>query len=147
MPRNEDNVLRLDFLVLRMGFPGGSDSKESICNARDLSLIPGSPWSPREGKGMANYSSILAWRIPWTEEPHGLQSMGLQRVRHDWATNIFTFHFPWNLKRHRSEVSSRTSRKSSPTNTLTLASWDPLQTPDPQSCKIIQLLCSEFLSL
>ena len=35
-------------------------------------------------------SSILAWRIPWTEEPDGLQSMGLQRVGHDWATNTFT---------------------------------------------------------
>ena len=41
-------------------------------------------------KGMATHSSILAWRIPWTEEPGGLQSRGLQRVRHDWATNIFT---------------------------------------------------------
>ena len=35
---------------------------------------------------MATQSTILAWRIPWTEEPGGLQSMGLQRVRHDWAT-------------------------------------------------------------
>ena len=34
-------------------------------------------------KGMAIHSSFLAWRIPWTEEPGGLQSMGLQRVRHD----------------------------------------------------------------
>ena len=34
-------------------------------------------------KEMANHSSILAWRIPWAEEPGGLQSMGLQRVRHD----------------------------------------------------------------
>ena len=34
-------------------------------------------------KGMAAHSSILAWRIPWTEEPGGLQSMGSQRVRHD----------------------------------------------------------------
>ena len=34
-------------------------------------------------KGMAMHSSILAWRIPWTEEPNGLQSMGLQRVRHN----------------------------------------------------------------
>ena len=38
-------------------------------------------------KWMAAHSSIFAWRIPWTEEPRGLQSMGLQRVRHDWATN------------------------------------------------------------
>ena len=43
-------------------------------------------------KGMATHSSILAWRIPRTEEPGGLQSMGLQRVKHDWATNTF-FHF------------------------------------------------------
>ena len=37
-------------------------------------------------KGMATHSSTLAWRIPWTEEPGGLQSMGSQKVRHDWAT-------------------------------------------------------------
>ena len=35
------------------------------------------------GKGMATHSSILAWRTSWTEEPGGLQSLGLQRVRHD----------------------------------------------------------------
>ena len=40
-------------------------------------------------EGVAIHSSILAWRIPWTEEPGGLQSEGLQRVRHDWATNTF----------------------------------------------------------
>ena len=39
-------------------------------------------------KGIATYSSILAWRIPWTEEPGGLQSMGLQRVRHGLATSL-----------------------------------------------------------
>ena len=38
-------------------------------------------------KGMAMRDSILAWRIPWTEEPGGLQSMWLQRIRHDWVTN------------------------------------------------------------
>ena len=37
---------------------------------------------------MATHSSILAWRIPWTEEPGGLQSTGLQRVGHDWATSL-----------------------------------------------------------
>ena len=36
-------------------------------------------------EGMATHSSILAWRIPWTEEPDGLQSIGLQRVGHDWG--------------------------------------------------------------
>ena len=42
-------------------------------------------------KGMATHCSILTWKIPWTEVPGGLQSMGSQRVRHDWATNTFTF--------------------------------------------------------
>ena len=40
-------------------------------------------------KGMATHSSIPAWRIPWTDEPGGLQSMRLQRVGHDWVTNTF----------------------------------------------------------
>ena len=44
--------------------------------------FPGSGGSPGEGNG---HSSILAWRIPWAEEPGGLQSMGLQRIEHDWA--------------------------------------------------------------
>ena len=39
-------------------------------------------------KEMATHSSILAWKIPWTVEPGRLQSMGLQRVRHDWATSL-----------------------------------------------------------
>ena len=44
-------------------------------------------------EGMASHSSMLAWRIPWTEEPGGLQSMELQRIGHDWGTNAFTFNF------------------------------------------------------
>ena len=63
------------------GFPGGSDGEESASNAGDLGSIPGSE-DPLE-KGMATYSSILAWRLPWTEEPGGLQSMGLQGIGHD----------------------------------------------------------------
>ena len=42
-------------------------------------------------KEMATLSSILAWEIPWTKEPGELQSMGLQRIGHDCATNTFTF--------------------------------------------------------
>ena len=61
---------------LYMGFPGGSDGKVSACNAGD----PGS--DPLE-KEMATHSSILAWRIPWIEEPGKLQSTGLQRVGHN----------------------------------------------------------------
>ena len=44
-------------------------------------------------KAMAPHSSTLAWKIPWAEEPGGLQSMGSLRVWHYWATFTFTFHF------------------------------------------------------
>ena len=74
-------------IVWGPGLPGRSDSKESACNAGDLDLIPGSGRSPE--KGMTTQSSILAWRIPRTEEPGGLKFVGLQRVRHNWATNTF----------------------------------------------------------
>ena len=47
--------------------------------------------SPLE-KGVATHSSILAWEIPWTVKPGRLQSLGLQRVRHNWVTNTFTGH-------------------------------------------------------
>ena len=73
-----------------MGFPGGSEVKASACNAGDLGSIPGSGSSLE--KEMATHSSILAWRIPWMEEPGGLQSMGLQRVRNDWATSLSLSH-------------------------------------------------------
>ena len=62
-----------------MGFPGGSDSKESASNAGDRSLGGEDPLE----KEMSTYSSILSWRIPWAEEPGGLQSMGSQRVEHN----------------------------------------------------------------
>ena len=45
-------------------------------------------WEDLLEKRLATHSSILAWRIPWTEEPGGLQSMGLQRVGHDWVTKF-----------------------------------------------------------
>ena len=69
-----------------IGPPGGSDGKESTCDAGDLGSIPGLGRSTRGG--MTTHSSILAWRITWTEEPGGLQSTGLQRVGHDWATTL-----------------------------------------------------------
>ena len=75
-----------------LGFPGGSDGKESVCNAGNLGSIPGSRRSPREGK---THSNILAWRSPWTEEPGKLQFMGLQRVRHDRETKHSTAHLTW----------------------------------------------------
>ena len=47
-------------------------------------------WKDALEKGMATHSSIPAWRIPWADEPGKLQSLGLQTVRHNWATNTTT---------------------------------------------------------
>jgi len=61
--------------------PGGSDSKESACDAGDLGLIPGLGRSLGEGNGYLLQDSCL--KNSWTEKSGGLQSMGSQRVRHD----------------------------------------------------------------
>ena len=66
--------------MIDSGFPGGSDGKESTWNAEDPGSIPGSGRSP--GEEMTAYSSIPAWKVPLTEEPGRLQSMGSQTVGH-----------------------------------------------------------------
>ena len=50
-------------------------------------------WEDPLEKEMETHSSILAWRIPWTEEPGGLQSTGSQRVGHDWVTSLHTYNY------------------------------------------------------
>ena len=80
-------LLEVELLLLLMCFyiyfkPSyGSDGKESACNVGDPGSIPGLA-DPLE-KEMAVHSRILAWKIPWMEEPVRLQSMESQRVKHD----------------------------------------------------------------
>ena len=71
-----------DEVTMSEGFPGGSVVKNLTASAGDMGLIPDPGRCPLE-EDMATNSSILAWRIPWTEEPGSLQSMGLQRVGHN----------------------------------------------------------------
>ena len=66
-----------------MGFPGVLVVKNSSANAGDSSQSLG--WEDPLEKKLATHSCILAWEIPWGEEPGGLQSMGSQRVGHDLA--------------------------------------------------------------
>ena len=61
--------------------PARLRGKESTCTTGDAGSIPGLGRSLEEGEAI--HSSILVWRIPWVEEPGGLQSIGLQRVGHD----------------------------------------------------------------
>ena len=65
-------------------------------DVRDAGSIPGSGRSPGQEdplvEGMATHSSILAWRIPWTEEPGGLRPIGLHKVRHERSDLAHTQH-------------------------------------------------------
>ena len=83
--------------ILISGLLWWLSDNESACNAGDLGSVPGSGRSPGEGNGnslqysclenpMATHSNILAWRIPWIEEPGRLESMGSQRVGYDLVT-------------------------------------------------------------
>ena len=71
-------------IIKEMGFPGGSVVKNppAMQEPQEMQVQSLGQEDPLE-EGMATHSSILAWRIPWTEEPGGLQSMGQQRVRHE----------------------------------------------------------------
>ena len=66
-----------DWEPLYCDFPGGSGSKKSGCSAGDLSSTPG--WEDPLEKGMAIHSSIMAWRIPWTEEPWQAAAHGVAK--------------------------------------------------------------------
>ena len=67
------------FPVIHKCFPGGSGGLPAVWETQVRSL----GWEDPLEKEMATHSSILAWRVPWTEEPGRLQSIGLQRVGHD----------------------------------------------------------------
>ena len=64
-----------------LGLPGGSDDK--LLPTIQETEVQSLGWKDLLEKEMATHSSILAWKIPWMEEPDRLQSMGSQRVRHD----------------------------------------------------------------
>ena len=66
-----------------MGFPGGTSGKEPAWQCRRHKRVGSLGREDPLEEGMATLSSILSWRILWTEEPGGLQSTGLQRVGQD----------------------------------------------------------------
>ena len=119
---------------MRKGFPGNS---APTCNAGVAGSIPGLGRSP--GGIMATHSSILAWEIPWTEEPGGLQSMGMQRVGHNCSNLARTAHRyekrqgqnvdSWREKRHTiftyifSAPSMKSGNESKPITQLMNGLW------------------------
>ena len=83
------------YIYMYLGFPLGSVVKESPCNEGDLCSIPG--FGRYAQRDMISHSSILAWRISWTEEPSRLQSIGSQRVgtaeSTDFARHTYIYLF------------------------------------------------------
>ena len=65
-----------------MSFPDDTSGKEPTCQCRRHKILG---WEDPLEEEMATHFSILVWKIPWTEEPAGLQSMEAPRVRHDWS--------------------------------------------------------------
>ena len=87
--------------ALLIVYAGGASGKEPACRCRRRERCRFNPWTqriPRRRKGMVTHSSILAQRIPWTEEPSRLQSIGLQRVGHDWS-DLAHMHTPMQNKK------------------------------------------------
>ena len=84
--RSHSKVLNKMLSVKLPGFTGGSVVKypPAVPEMQEM-WIRYLGWEDPLEEGMATHSSILAWRIPWAEEPGGLQSMGLQRVEHNWS--------------------------------------------------------------
>ena len=88
-------------LEARIGAGGHCWIVTSACQGKDpqevqFHIISSGIWALLGGfaeKAMAPHSSTLAWKIPWMEEPSGLQSMGSLRVRHDWVTSLSLFTF------------------------------------------------------
>ena len=71
---------------VKCGLPGGAGGKESACQCRRCKRVPSVGGEDLLEEEMVSHSSILAWKIAWTEEPGGLLSMWLQRVGHERVT-------------------------------------------------------------
>ena len=89
----------MTLFYINLSLLGGSDGKESA--AMRKTQVWSLDWEDPLEKEMATHSSILAWEVPWTEEPGGLQSMGSQRAGHDWEINILHYFFKGPISRYR----------------------------------------------
>ena len=105
----KSNLFSYALMVINIEVTKGTFGSVSVVSATQLSGIPlhtfqrafpcslylnlAPPMSYFLEKAMAPHSSTLAWKIPWTEEPSRLQSMGLLRVGHDWATSLSLLTF------------------------------------------------------
>ena len=105
-------------IIKTKGIPGGSAEKNHLqCRSRRRHSF--NPWVrkiPWRGACSPAYSNILAWRIPWTEEPGELQSRGSQRVGHDWSSLAHRQAFLWWFLQTKEELSQKP-----PNNLLSLS--------------------------
>ena len=94
------------------GFPGGTSGKEPACQSRRCkeTQVRSLGWEDPLEEGMATHCSVLDWRIPWTEEPGGLQSMGSQKVGH-YRNDLVSIEFDNKEMRERQRKRKRSKTK------------------------------------
>ena len=106
----------------KLGFPGGSDGKESACNVGDPGSIPGSGRCPGEGNGNPLQYSFLAWRISWTDEPGRIYSQwGHKELDTTERLTVLFFFFQDSSYPQNPRVVSKINYKL--LNTLALLLW------------------------
>ena len=127
-------------ILFERASPGGSDGKQSTCQYRRPGFDAWVGKIPLE-KDMTTHSNILAWRIPWTEEPGELQSMRSQRIRYNWATNTTTITIL--LERSRQMWSQPLDLKGirSPQYWRWVELWVPSLQPTLPCVSVAPLLC------
>ena len=134
-------------------FPGGTVGKESACQCRRHKRHRFPPWvGTMPWRRAWHPLHILAWRIPWREEPGGLQSMELQRVRHDWA-HTHTVLTQWGQKAYplpTSQESLDIAKLNEKLYPCTISSSQRQESPQfqemlqprgPQNCSSAPLFC------
>ena len=107
-----------------LGFPGGTSGKEPGCQCRRHKRYSFQSlcWEDPLEEEMSTHPRIFVWRIPWTEEPGGLQSIGLQRVGHDWSDWAWQ-HSPGALFLKKAILVPREKTQTSPSGHLNTCSW------------------------
>ena len=106
-----------------MVFPGGSDGKVSVPTMWETWVRSLGQEDPLE-REMATHSSTLAWKIPWTEEHDRLQSMGSQRVRHDWVTSLHPSWCHFDALDYQAVACKKGSAKTpAPKGKMTCSGW------------------------
>ena len=136
-----------------LGFPRWLSGKRIHLPMQEMQVWPSCVRRIPLEEEMATHSSILAWRIPWTEEHGRLQPMGSQRVRHDWVTehgrmprSLFLAFLSWCLCLSDGDLDSVQQGSSPDIRRMSLKQWKPVRTSDLLRVCVVPDLGASWLS-